>query len=196
MMKIYSVSALVLLSTALLACGNSSPCSDPNVLTKVKELFDQQEFGQFMPTPPKVFKVQDKTATSISTGQDKGGNRCSVVVTSDIIEMMRFTEQATEEEIVQIKQEAAKRNFPLTKDYLTNYAVQPLASGQHYVNRTTEHEPAPWFCMRMMQVTVCQKSLRLTTILTLSARAFMPFSAAFSRTTQFKRFCKPITATV
>lgn len=133
MMKIYSVSALVLLSTALLACGNSSPCSDPNVLTKVKELFDQQEFGQFMPTPPKVFKVQDKTATSISTGQDKGGNRCSVVVTSDIIEMMRFTEQATEEEIVQIKQEAAKRNFPLTKDYLTNYAVQPLASGQHYV---------------------------------------------------------------
>lgn len=133
MKKMYSTTALVLGSIALSACGNSSPCADPNVLAKVKELFDQQEFGQFMPIPPKVFMVQDRTATSIGAGQENGKNRCSVVVTSDVIEMMRFTEQATEEEIVRIKQEAAKRNFPLTKDYLTNYAVQPLASGQNYV---------------------------------------------------------------
>jgi len=133
MMKLWSATILLFGYLTLSACGKSSPCTDQNVLAKVKELFDQQEFGQLMPIPPKVFRVQDRTATSIRTGQDNDGYRCSVVITSDVIEMMRFTEQATEDEIVRIKQEAAKRNFPLTKDYLTNYAVQPLASGDNYV---------------------------------------------------------------
>lgn len=132
-MKIWSATILFLGSFTLVACRNSWPCTDQNVLAKVKELFDQQEFGQLMPIPTKVFRVQHRTATSIKTGHDNDGNRCSVVVTSDVIEMTRFTEQATEEEIVRIKQEAAKRNFPLTKDYLTQYVVQPLASGEHYV---------------------------------------------------------------
>ncbi|RTL50063.1 MAG: hypothetical protein EKK40_13795 [Bradyrhizobiaceae bacterium] len=119
--------------TGLLAACNDSPCSDSAVLSKVKELFDKQQFGQFIEAPPSVFVVQTKSATEVSTDKDSTKNRCSVLITTDIIEMMRFTKQASEEEIAKIRVEAPKKGFALTTDTLVNYVVQPLANGQNYV---------------------------------------------------------------
>jgi hypothetical protein len=117
----------------LLAACNDSPCTDNSVLAKVKELFDKQQFGQFIEAPPNVFVIQTKTATEVSTDKDSTKKRCSVIITSDIIEMMRFTKQASEDEIAKIKVEAPKKGFALTKDDLVNFTVQPLANGQNYV---------------------------------------------------------------
>jgi hypothetical protein len=126
------VSTLVLVSLSLAACSGGSPCTDSAVLAKVKELFDKQELGQFI-EGPKVFTPQPKSATLVSTDKESGKSRCSVLITSDIIEMMLLTKQASESDIPKIREEAPKKGFPLTQDHLVNYIVQPLASGQNYV---------------------------------------------------------------
>lgn len=117
----------------LLAGCNDSPCTDSSVLAKVKELYDQQQFGQFIKAPPNMFVVQAKSATQVSTDKDSTKRRCSVLVTADLIETMRFTKQYDEEKIAKIKEEAPKRGLPLTNDILVNFTVQPLANGQNYV---------------------------------------------------------------
>jgi hypothetical protein len=111
----------------LSGCGGEAVCSDPEVLKTVKKLFDQQQFGQFIQAPPAVFVVQEKSATRTST--DKQGDRsgCSVLILSDLMEMARFT-GTSEADITKIKEEAPKRGLPLTKEYLVNYTVQPMAS--------------------------------------------------------------------
>ena len=103
------------------------------MLAKVKELHDKQGFGELTAAPPNAFTVQPKSATSVSIDKTSRKNRCSVVITADGIEVMRFTQQATEDEISKMKEEAPKRGLSLTKDYLVHYIVQPLASGQNYV---------------------------------------------------------------
>lgn len=103
------------------------------MLSKVKELHDKQQFGQFIDVPAKVFVVQNKSATQVSTDKDGTRKRCSVLITTDIIEVMRFANQASEDEITKIKAEAPKKGIALTKDDLVNFTVQPLADGQNYV---------------------------------------------------------------
>jgi len=116
----------------LSGCGGQTVCSDGEVLKTVKKLFDQQQFGQFIQAPASVFVVQEKSATLTSTDKQGGKSLCSAIVQSDILEMVRFT-GTSEADIAKMKEEAPKRGLPLTKDYLVNYTVQPMASGQNYV---------------------------------------------------------------
>jgi len=117
---------------AVSGCGGQSVCADGEVLKTVKKLFDQQQFGQFIQAPPTIFVVQEKSATLTSIDKQGGKSLCSVLVQSDIIEMARFT-GTSEADIAKMKEEAPKRGLPLTKEYLVNYTVQPMASGQNHV---------------------------------------------------------------
>jgi hypothetical protein len=125
---VLSVLAMLILS----GCGGQTVCADGEVLKTVKKLFDQQQFGQFIQAPPSIFVVQEKSATLTSTDKQGGKSLCSVLVQSDIMEMARLT-GTSEADIAKIKEEAPKRGLPLTKEYLVNYTVQPMASGQNYV---------------------------------------------------------------
>lgn len=116
----------------LSACGGENVCADADVLKTVKKLFDEQQFGQFNQAPPAIFAVQEKSATLTSKDEQGGKNRCTVLVRSDILEMARAT-GTSEADITKMREEAPKRGLPLTKDYLVNYTVQPMASGQNYV---------------------------------------------------------------
>lgn len=133
---IASIRATTVTATALIclaACSGGSPCTDSAVLSKVKELHDRQQFGQFIDAPSKVFVVQAKSATEVSADKDGTKKQCSVLVTTDLIEMMRFTKKYSEDDIAKIKVEAPKKGFALTKDDLVNFTVQSLADGQNYV---------------------------------------------------------------
>jgi hypothetical protein len=79
----------------------------------VKKLFDQQQFGQFIQAPPNVFVVQEKSAT-LTSKDEQGGKRCSVLAQSDILEMAR-AEGTAEADIAKMREEAPKRGLPLTK---------------------------------------------------------------------------------
>lgn len=116
----------------LSGCGSQSVCADGDVLKTVRKLFDQQQFGQFIQGPPGIFVVQEKSATLTSTDKQGGKSFCSVLVQLDILEMSRFT-GTSEADLAKMKTEAPKRGLPLTKDYLVNYTVQPMASGQNHV---------------------------------------------------------------
>jgi hypothetical protein len=122
-----SVSAMI-----LSGCGGQTVCADADVLQTVKKLFEQQQFGQFIQVPPSIFVVQEKSATLTSADKQGGKKLCSVLVQSDITEMARF-EGTSEADIAKIKEEAPKRGLALTKEYLVDYTVQPMASGQNYV---------------------------------------------------------------
>ena len=125
---VLSVLAMLILS----GCSGQTVCADGEVLKTVKKLFDQQQFGQFNQAPPSIFLVQEKSATLTSTDKQGGRERCSVLIQSDILEMARAT-GTSEADIAKMKEEAPKRGLPLTKEYLVNYTVQPMASGQNYV---------------------------------------------------------------
>ena len=116
----------------LSGCSGQTVCADAEVLKTVKTLFDQQQFGQFIQVPPNVFVVQEKSATLTSKDEQGGKNRCSVLVQSDMMELMRVT-GTSEADIAKMREEAPKRSLPLTKEYLVNYTVQQMASGQNYV---------------------------------------------------------------
>jgi len=125
---VLSVLAMLILS----GCSGQTVCVDGEVLKTVKKLFDQQQFGQFVQAPPSIFVIQEKSATMTTTEKQGGKSLCSVLVQSDLMEMARFT-GTSEADIAKIKEEAPKRGLPLTKEYLVNYTVQPMASGQNYV---------------------------------------------------------------
>lgn len=125
--------ALSVLATLILSgCGGQTVCADGEVLKTVKKLFDQQQFGQFIQAPAGSFLVQEKSATLTSTDKQGGKSLCSVLVQSDFLEMARST-GSSEADIAKMKEEAPKQGIPLTKDYLVNYTVQSMASGQNYV---------------------------------------------------------------
>lgn len=125
---------IAILSTSVLAgCSKASTCSDPGTLQTVKKLFDQQQLGQAAQVPPSIFTVQDQSATLISTEGQGGKSLCSAIVVSDIIELMKFTNQYSAEDVAKIKEEAPKMGLALTKEYLINYTVQPMAPGQSYI---------------------------------------------------------------
>lgn len=122
----------ILALLVLSGCGGQPVCADVDVLKTVRKLFDQQQFGQFIQAPPGIFVVQEKSATLTSTDKQGGKSFCSVLVQLDILEMSRFT-GTSEADLAKMKTEAPKRGLPLTKDYLVNYTVQPMASGQNHV---------------------------------------------------------------
>lgn len=122
----------ILALLVLSGCGGQPVCADGDVLKAVKKLFDQQQFGQFIQAPPSILVVQPKSATLTSTDKQGGKSFCSVLVQLDILEMSRFT-GTSEADLAKMKTEAPKRGLPLTKDYLVNYTVQPMASGQNHV---------------------------------------------------------------
>jgi len=125
---------IAIVSTSVLAgCSKASTCSDPGTLQTVKKLFDQQQFGQAAQVPPNIFTLQDRSATLISTEGQSEKSLCSAIVVSDIIELMKFTNQYSAEDVAKIKEEAPKMGLALTKEYLINYTVQPMASGQGYI---------------------------------------------------------------
>ncbi|MBH5385253.1 hypothetical protein [Bradyrhizobium diversitatis] len=122
----------VFATLVLSGCGGQSVCADGEVLKTVKKLFDQQQFGQFIQASPTIFVVQEESATLASVDKEGGKSLCSVLVQLDILEMSRFT-GTSDADLAKMKQEAPKRGLPLTKDYLVNYTVQPMASGQNFV---------------------------------------------------------------
>lgn len=121
-----------MIAGSLAACNNS-PCTDSSVLTKVKELYEKQQWGQFIQAPSNIFALQGKSATQVSTEKDSTTLRCSVLITTDLVELLRFTQHATEDEIAKVRAEGPKKGFALTKDELINFTVQPMGNGQNYV---------------------------------------------------------------
>jgi hypothetical protein len=121
------------LAATVAACGGESVCSNSGVLQTVEKLFVQQQFGQVVQVPPKLFVVQSKSATLASIDKQSGQNRCSVLITTDLIEWGRAIGHESEETLAKIKEEAPKQGLALTKDDLVKYIVQPLASGQNHV---------------------------------------------------------------
>ncbi|KZD20719.1 hypothetical protein [Tardiphaga robiniae] len=130
--SLYSSSIAFMLACCLSACGEEPLCRRPEVLEKVKQLFDQQQFGSFIHAP-NVFKVREESATLYTNRPEGGVSKCSVLMTTDLIEMLRLSGQQSAEDIEKIRQEAPKKGFSLTKDDLVTYLVQPLSSGKHYV---------------------------------------------------------------
>lgn len=134
MMKFLTTTAILApIVFTLTGCGNASPCTEPSVLQTLKNLHDQQQFGQFIQAPPTVFTVQEGSATFVSIDKQGGKNRCSAIIVSDIIEMMKFTNQYSEADIEKIREEAPKMGMALSKEYIVNYTVQPMANAQNYV---------------------------------------------------------------
>jgi hypothetical protein len=129
----YPTIIFLTLAATVAACGGESACSNTEVLQTVKKLFEQQQLGQFFQVPPNVFIIQNKSATLASIDKQNGQNRCSVLITTNLIEWMRSIGQEPEANIAKIKEEAPKKGVALTKDDLVKYVVQPLASGQNYV---------------------------------------------------------------
>jgi hypothetical protein len=129
----YPTIIFLTLAATVASCGGESACSNTEVLQTVKKLFEQQQLGQFTEVPPNVFVVQNKSATLASIDKQSGQNRCSVLITTDLIEWGRSIEQESEANLAKIKEEAPKKGVALTKDGLVHYLVQPLASGQNYV---------------------------------------------------------------
>ncbi|MBR1240270.1 hypothetical protein JQ620_09050 [Bradyrhizobium sp. AUGA SZCCT0274] len=130
--KPFRIALPALVMLVLSGCGGQSICADGEVLKTVKKLFDQQQFGQFIQAPPTIFVVQEKSATLTSSDKQGGKSLCSLLVQSDILEMARFI-GTSEADLAKMKEEAPKRGLPLTKEYLINYSVQPMASGQNHV---------------------------------------------------------------
>ena len=123
----------MLAALGLSGCGTENLCGNPNVLKTVETLYAQkilgQLFGQHSEAPEGAFTAQEKSATSVSVDKQSNIARCSVLVRVDVIKMVRHTD----EELAQLKENAAKNGAPTFDDFLVNYQVQPLASGQNYV---------------------------------------------------------------
>ncbi len=129
----YPAIIILLLAVTLAACGGESVCSNSEVLKTVKKLFEQRQFGQFFQVPPNVFIIQNKSATLASIDKQSGQTRCSVLVTTDILEMRRSIDHQSEADLAKLKEEASKNGLALNNEELVHYLVQPLASGQNYV---------------------------------------------------------------
>jgi hypothetical protein len=128
-----SIAPIVLLASLLAGCSESAVCSKPGVLATVKQLFEEQEFGKYFQMPPGIILLQEKTATYLSSDKQTNAARCSVIVTVDLLQLIKATQPLSDEQVARIKQNAVKTRQETSKDNLVNYAVQPLASGESYI---------------------------------------------------------------
>jgi hypothetical protein len=124
---------LAIVATLLLpGCGGQGLCDDAEVLKTVKKLYMQQAIGQFIEPPEGAFTPQVKSATLVSADKQSNMARCSVLVRVDYVvlaQMVQKQKMANKD----LKENAEKRGVPTSEDFLVNYQVQPLASGQNYV---------------------------------------------------------------
>jgi hypothetical protein len=128
-----SIAPVVLLASLLAGCGESAVCSKPDVLATVKQLFEEQEFGKFFQMPPGVILLQEKTATYLSSDKQTNAARCSVIVTVDLLQLIKTTQPLSDEQVARISQNAVNTGQETFKDNLVNYTVQTLASGESYI---------------------------------------------------------------
>ena len=103
------------------------------MLATVKQLFEEQEFGKFFQMPPGIILLQEKTATYLSSDKQTNAARCSVIVTVDLLQLIKATQPLSDEQVARIKQDAVKTRQETSKDNLVNYTVQRLASGESYI---------------------------------------------------------------
>lgn len=102
-----SIAPIVLLTSLLAGCSESAVCSKPDVLATVKQLFEEQEFGKFFQMPPGII-LQEKTATYLSSDKQTNAARCSVIVTVDLLQLIKATQPPSDEQVTRIKQNAVK----------------------------------------------------------------------------------------
>ncbi len=116
----------------LSGCGGQGACDDAEVLKTVKKLYAQQILGQFIEPLDGAFTPQAKSATLVSADKQSNIAKCSVLVRADYVVLAKIVQQQkmTDKEI---KENAEKRGVLASEDFLVNYQVQPLASGQNYV---------------------------------------------------------------
>lgn len=122
----------ILAMLALSGCGGQGVCDDAEVLKTVKKLYTQQTLGQFIEPPEGAFAPQVTSATLVSSDKQSNLAKCSVLVRVDYVVLAKMIQKQkmTDKEI---KDNAEKRGVPAFEDFLVNYQVQPLASGQNYV---------------------------------------------------------------
>jgi hypothetical protein len=125
------LAAATCLALLLTGCGESAVCSKPDVLDTVKRLFEERELGQFK--LPGLVTVMGKTATFLSTDKQSNASHCSVIVTVDLMQILRATQNYSDEQLSKAKQAAEQKGQPTTSDNLVNYKVQTLNGGQHYI---------------------------------------------------------------
>ena len=116
----------------LSSCGGQGVCDDAEVLKTVKKLYAQQVLGQFIEPPEGAFAPQAKSATLVSADKQSNIAKCSVLVRADYVVLAKMVQKQkmTDKEL---KESAERRGVPASEDFLVNYQVQPLASGQNYV---------------------------------------------------------------
>ena len=122
----------ILAISVLSGCGGQGVCDDAEVLKTVRKLYAQQVLGQFIEPPEGAFTPQAKSATLVSADKQSNLARCSVLVRADYVVLAKMVQKQkmTDKEL---KENAEKRGVPASEDFLVNYQVQPLASGQNYV---------------------------------------------------------------
>ncbi|MEH2521986.1 hypothetical protein V1279_007559 [Bradyrhizobium sp. AZCC 1610] len=128
-----SIAPVVLLASLLAGCGEPAVCSKPDVLATVRQLFEEREFGKFFQMPAGVILLQGKTATYLSSDKQTNAARCSVIVTVDLLQMIKATQPLSDEQVARIKENAVKTGQETSKNDLVNYMVQTLASGESYI---------------------------------------------------------------
>lgn len=124
-----SMATVVLLASLLAGCGESAVCSKPDVMATVERLFEEREFGIGFKMPPGIILVQEKSATHLASDKQTKIAQCSVIVTVDLIQLIKATQPVTDEQVARIKRTGQETS----KDTLVNYTVQTLASGESYI---------------------------------------------------------------
>jgi hypothetical protein len=128
-----SVTSIVLLTPLLGGCGESAVCSKPDVLATVKQLFEDKEFGKFYKMPPGIVGVRNQSATYLSTDANTKVARCSVVITVDLLEMLKKTQGLSDEQLATARRNADRAGQSATPESPINYSVQSMASGDYYI---------------------------------------------------------------
>lgn len=120
----------VLAMLVLSGCGGQGVCDDGEVLKTVGKLYGQGVLGQFIEAPEGAFSPQEKSATLVSVDKQSNITKCSTLIRADYVVLAKMVQKATDKEL---RDNAAKKGMATFEDFLVNYQVQPLASGQNYV---------------------------------------------------------------
>lgn len=127
------VASCAIFALLLTACGEGDVCSKPDVLTTVKNLFQEREFGKFYQLPDGIAFVKEKTATFASSDKQTNAIRCTVVVTVDLLQMLKNVQAFSDEQIASVKANAAKTGQKTEEDTLVSFMVQTVNSGERFV---------------------------------------------------------------
>lgn len=115
------------------ACGQTSVCTNPEVLKTLQKIFEEREFGQFVKLPAGVTTVKKGTATFSSNDSRTNVTRCSAVITVDLLQVLKNFQGFSEEDIAKTKEQAFANGQKTDVDNLIQYTVQTVRSGEHFV---------------------------------------------------------------